>query len=216
MEHTGLFQDKKGGENRGTSLDYRQGKTKLQYFCLSCLLVLSGCLLPAPSRAAETLDRLFFTPQDRIYMEKLRWATPESVPPLLEQQEKTVTREDKPQIFTLGGTVTKKNGVQALWLNSLKYSGNNLPANVELRPPFTAGQILLQVPETGMSYALRPGQFVDIGNGQIKESYQRLPATPLTVSKPSPASSLSSKKPGTNIQPPEVPPPLNPRSKELP
>jgi hypothetical protein len=197
------------GERRSFPHHY-PGMMILQSLCLSCLLVVSGFLLPDVSLAAETMDRLFFSPQDRVYLEKLRWATPDSLSSLQEHNKTPAVTESKPQVFTLGGTVTKKNGVQALWLNSVKYNGTDLPANVELRPPFIAGQILLQVPETGSSYALRPGQSVDIGDGQIKESYQRPPATSATDAQPVPKSAPSSEGPAATVQPPKVIPPLKP------
>jgi hypothetical protein len=206
----GWFQGKKRERDRWTCLDHRQSITKFQSLCISCLLVASCCLLPGESLAAETLDRLFFTPQDRVYLEKLRWATPESRPPLPEHKENTAVTETKPKVFTLRGTVTKKNGVQAMWLNSVKYNGTDLPANVELRPPFIAGQILLQVPETGKSYALRPGQWVDIGDGQIKEAYQRAPVTSATDAKPVTKSAPLTEAPAKPVQVPKVPPPLKP------
>ena len=153
---------------------------------------------------------LFFTPQDRVYLEKLRWASPDSLSLMQKHPENAVVTEIKPQVFTLGGTVTKKNGVQAMWLNSLKYNGNDIPENVELRPPFIAGQILLQVPETGKSYALRPGQWVDIGDGQIKEAYQRAPVTSATDAKPVTKSAPLTEAPAKPVQVPKVPPPLKP------
>ncbi len=202
--------DKKETGERRTFPHHHPGMMILQSLCLSCLLVVSSCLLPGVSRAAETLDRLFFTPQDRVYLEKLRWATPDSLSSLQEHNKTPAVTESKPKIFTLEGTVTKKNGVQALWLNSVKYNGTDIPANVELRPPFIAGQILFQVPETGKSYALRPGQSVDIRDGQIKESYQRPPAASGTDAKPVSKSAPSSEGPAATVQTPKVTPPLKP------
>jgi hypothetical protein len=211
---TGWFPGKKRAKERRACLDDRQGMTKFPFLFISCFLVLSSHLLPGVTLAAETLDRLFFTPQNRDYLEKLRWITPESRPPQQEHKETTEATETKPQVFILGGMVTKKNGVQAMWLNSLKYNGTDLPTNVELRPPFIAGQILLQVPETGSSYALRPGQSVDIGDGQIKESYQRAPVTSATdsktVPKSAPLTEAASKPPPPPVQVLGVPPPLKP------
>jgi hypothetical protein len=167
--------------DRSNHVDYRRRMKNIKVQILSCLLVLSGCLaLPVPV-PGETLDRLFFTPQERAYLEKLRWGPPES--PL-----DTVT-EPKPQIFTLQGTVTKKGAVQAVWLNAIKYNRATLPENVELKPPFSAGQILIHAPETGKTYALRPGQTIDINDGRTRESYQKTPAGLPTKAKPGPEQS---------------------------
>ncbi|MBU1985916.1 MAG: hypothetical protein KJ846_01670, partial [Proteobacteria bacterium] len=95
------------------------------------LLILLICLSCPTAAGAETLGRLFFTPQDRVYLEQLRWASPESLPLIPEQQEEKVMAPDsKPAVITLGGTVTRSDGAQIVWLNGVSYNGADLPANV--------------------------------------------------------------------------------------
>ena len=142
---------------------------------ISCLLVLSCCLLLPVAATGDPLDRLFFTPQDRAHLEKLRWASAGARASGQNQSDNPKIAEDKPQFFALKGTVTKKSGFQALWLNDLKYTKTDLPVYVVPRSPFFAGQILLRMPETGKSYRLRPGQTLDITNGRIREAYEPAP-----------------------------------------
>ena len=98
-----------------------------------------------------------------------------------------------------------------MWLNSIKYTGTELPTNVDLHPPFIAGQILLHVPEKGTSYPLRPGQTLDINDGRIRESYERAPVASEAESKPvpEPAAPLT-EPPSGPVQVPGIPPPSKP------
>jgi len=144
-------------------------------FFVSCLLVLPSGLLFPVSVTGDTLDRLFFSPKDRAHLEQLRGTSSGSLTSGKNQQDVPKVTENKPQFFALKGTVTKKSGFQALWLNDLNYTRTDLPPYVKLHQPFLAGQVLLRVPETGKSYAIRPGQTLDINSGRIRESYEQAP-----------------------------------------
>lgn len=138
------------------------------------LALLVWVLWPSCSGAA-TLGRLFFTPQDRVYLEQLRWASPESLSAIPEQHPENMAASSgaKSAFVTLGGTVTRSNGAQVVWLNGVSYNKSAFPANVRVHQPFTAGQIELRVEEKGKLYPLRPGQTLDIGSKQVHESYER-------------------------------------------
>ncbi len=131
-------------------------------FCLSC-------------SQAETLGRLFFTPQDRVYLEQLRWAPVESLSSVSEQHQENVAApaDTKPAFLTFGGTVTRSNGEQVFWLNGVSCNRANLPVNVRVPQAFVTGRIELQVEEKGKLYSLRPGQTLDANSGQVRESYER-------------------------------------------
>lgn len=138
------------------------------------LLLLLLCLSYPSAAGAEALGRLFFTPQDRLYLEQLRWAPSESLPLIPEQQqEKMTTSDGRPAVITLDGMVKRSNGAQVVWMNGVSYNRTDLPANVRLPQPFTAGKIELRVMEKGKFYSLRPGQTLDIDSGHISESYER-------------------------------------------
>lgn len=152
-------------------------KCLLGIVAILALAVLSGG--PARSVHAEelVLDRLFFSPEDRVVLETLRESSSRSASPAVESKgKKEEVVEEKPQTFTLGGTVTGKSGVRAVWLNGRSYPSTALPVNVEVRKPYAAGQVVLQVPDNSKSYALRPGQTLYLGDGRIRESYERPPA----------------------------------------
>jgi len=138
------------------------------------------CLFCPSYLVAEPLGRLFYTEEERVSLERLRWASPEELSVMQEQHEVILperpTQPEKPPFVTLGGTMTRSDGRQIVWLNGVSYDRSQLPENVRVRQPFTAGQIDLRLPEKGKTHSLRPGQTLDVDSGQIHESYQR-PAT---------------------------------------
>ncbi len=165
------------------------------------LTLLSGN--PAGSVGAEEqgMDRLFYSPEDRAVLEILREAS--SRPVMSASEPKGKEKAEKgPQVFTLGGTVTRKNGVQSVWLNGRSYSSaTSLPANVRVDKPYVAGQVVLKVPETGKSYPLRPGQTVDINEGKIRESYERPPTAAAAATGTSTAAAETTAMPAAIVEP---------------
>lgn len=137
--------------------------------------------------AAAAMGRLFFTPEDRLYLERLRWTAPEDLPSIPEQQQEIVASpEDKPLVITLGGTVMRGNRGQLVWLNGVAYNKEDLPENVRLPHPVAAGQIEVQAPEQGKSYSLRTGQTLDMNSGQVSELHERKGEAPAAGEKSDP------------------------------
>jgi hypothetical protein len=141
-------------------------------------LIVSTCLLYPSCLVAEPLGRLFFTAEERVNLERLRWASPEEVSLIQEKQEvssEKLAQPENPSFVTLSGAMSRGNGRKTVWLNGVSYDRAQLPENVRVREPFTAGQIEFRVKEKGKTYSLRPGQTLDIENGRIRESHQRTP-----------------------------------------
>ncbi|HDR46356.1 MAG TPA: hypothetical protein ENN94_01495 [Geoalkalibacter subterraneus] len=140
------------------------------------VILLVGFLSPG-ALMAEQLGRLFFTPEERMVLEQMRRLSPDSsmvsVPEQQVEASVDATRDDKPAFITLSGTVTRSSGASVVWLNGASYKGKKLPENVQLPRPVTAGQIVFRVPEKGKSYLLRPGQTLDVANGEVRASYER-------------------------------------------
>lgn len=120
----------------------------------------------------EALDRLFFTPEERHYLEQLRWAAVDPSSPVTEKKETEVVSEEKPVFVSMGGMVKRGATVQAVWLNGAPRSVNALPSYVRLGSQGKVGQIDVTAPETGKSYSLRSGQTLELGSGRILESYE--------------------------------------------
>ncbi len=141
-------------------------------------LMVSVCLLYPSCLVAEPLGRLFFTEEERVILERMRWASPEKISRIQEKQEvaeEKPTQPEKSAFVTLSGVMTRSNGRQTVWLNGVSYDRSQLPENVRVRKPFTAGQVELRVEEKRKTYSLRPGQTLDIENGLIREAHQRVP-----------------------------------------
>lgn len=137
-----------------------------------CLLLYPSCLV------AEPLGRLFFTEEERVILERMRWASPDEISLMQEKQvvlSEKPAQPEKPAFITLSGVMTRSNGRQTVWLNGVSYDRSQLPENVRVREPFTAGQIELRVEEKRKTHSLRPGQTLDIENGLIREAHQRVP-----------------------------------------
>ena len=134
------------------------------------------CLFCPSYLVAEPVGRLFYTEEERVSLERLRWASPDEVLFIQEQQDvlpEMPAQPEKQSFVTLNGSMIRSRGRQIVWLNGVLYDRSQLPENVRMRQPFTAGQIELRVVEKGKTYPLRPGQTLDVESGQIHESYQR-------------------------------------------
>lgn len=144
-------------------------------------LLLSGAIAETAGAGEEMLARLFFSPEERAVLERLRKSAAE---PDVAAAIKEDVAEKKPRMITLGGTVTRKNRkngenvADAVWLNDRQYPTAGLPARVKVDNPVNPGEIVLLVPNTGKRYALRSGQTLDPDSGRITEVFEPLPQDP--------------------------------------
>jgi hypothetical protein len=174
-------------------------------------LLVSACLFTPSCLLAEPLGRLFFTEEERVNLERLRWASPEEVSHIQEKQEvesEKPAQPEKPAFVTLSGVMIRGNGRQTVWLNGVSYDRSQLPENVRVRKPFTAGQIEFRVVEKGKTYSLRPGQTLDVDSGLIREAHQRTPEVAAPTSESAPGA--DSMQAPVDAAPPSVPPATTP------
>ncbi len=141
------------------------------------LLIVIGGRVGSVNAEDPALDRLFYTSEERVILEILRESASHPPLPAVEsEQGKVEAAREKPQTFTLGGTVTGKGGVQAVWLNGRQYPQADLPVHVKVQKPYSSGQVVLRVEEKGKTYSLRSGQTLYLGEDRIREPYERPPA----------------------------------------
>jgi hypothetical protein len=129
-------------------------------------------LLLYHAAAAESLGRLFYTPQEREALEAQR-------------QAGAVAADAPPgNQVTLNGTVRRSGGKNTVWLNHApRYEREGGLSAVGKN-----GQALVRLPEMG-SVALKVGQTLDLSTGKITEGYQRVaPSEGLTASAKTPSS----------------------------
>jgi hypothetical protein len=154
---------------------------------LSC--VLAAVSAPLPVAAQEPLGRLFFTPAQRTSLDIARTRRARATL----SNERTEEAAPVTQTITYGGMVRRSDGKSTVWLNSRPVNDQEPVGGVSIvgrvRPD---GSITLQVPQSGRSVNLKPGQSVELLSGAIEEAYSRKPVQP----EPKPAA-----KPGAEAKP---------------
>jgi len=123
------------------------------------LLLLLAFALPAPVQAQE-LGRLFFTPEQRAALDARRKARVPDKPAAAVVVSPT-TRLD--------GFVRRSSGPSTVWVN-----GETLPESAAEAPRIQAGRagsprVSIGVGEGGRRAALRPGEVLDRGNGEVRD-----------------------------------------------
>lgn len=143
-----------------------------------CALAAAATSVPAP--AQERLGRLFFTPAQRASLDVAR-----------SQRARTALSTEKtdeeaapvPQTITYGGVLRRSDGKTTVWINNQpvhdRESAGAATIIGRVRPD---GSITLQVPQSGRSVILKPGQSVELLSGAVEEGYSRK----LEASKPEP------------------------------
>lgn len=130
-------------------------------------------LYSAPLQA-QTLGRLFTTQEERVELDGLRndpnygqvvaaeQAVPEGEPPPL------------PGNVTINGFVRRSNGRSATWVNGSRLlNGDSTREGIRLEMDDLAfGTVRLVLPNGLDVLALKPGQRLDVLEGQVMESYQ--------------------------------------------
>jgi hypothetical protein len=136
-------------------------------FC--CVLAAAATSAPAP--AQERLGRLFFTPAQRASLDVAR-----------SQRARTALATEKPeqeaapvpQTITYSGVLRRSDGKTTVWINNQpvqdRESAGAAAIVGRVRPD---GSVTLQVPQSGRSVTLKPGQSVELLSGAVEEGYSR-------------------------------------------
>lgn len=124
-------------------------------------------LLPPLAVAAQPLDRLFFTPEQRARMDVAR------------QQERGLRIEDEeapappPANIILNGVVTRSDGKATVWINNQPQSPEKASQAVGVEG--RGGQLKVTVPDARRGIPLKVGQSLDVASGKVEEVYRRAP-----------------------------------------
>ena len=127
---------------------------------MKLLCALSLVLLFAKSVEAQELGRVFFTPEQRAALDGRRKARVPDKPAAAVVVSPT-TRLD--------GFVRRSSGPSTVWVN-----GETLPENAPEAPRIQAGRagsprVSIGVGEGGRRAAMRPGEVLDRGNGEVRD-----------------------------------------------
>lgn len=117
----------------------------------------------AATAQAESLGRLFYTPEQRRLLDNARGQKVK-----LEEQ----TEEPAPEIVSLNGVVKRDDGHTTVWLNNRAVSDRKTTGGVTIHPQGTASDpVLFTIPQAERVVTLRVGQNLDVTTGHVVEPY---------------------------------------------
>src|SRR5687768_9334675 len=153
---------------------------------LGLLLMLAAALLPLPAAAQqqqEPMGRLFFTPAQRSSLDVARSQRARATLSTERTEEQPAVPQE--QTITYGGAVRRSDGKSTVWINGRPVTEQEAAAGATVVGRVGAdGSVSLQVPQSGRSVQLKPGQSIELLSGTIEEAYSRKPVAP--EAKPAP------------------------------
>lgn len=157
-------------------------------------LVLFALLTPLTVYGADTLGRLFFTPDQHSQLDTLRTKR------VVASQTK---EEPPPEVVTFNGIVRRSDGKTTVWVNNQALSEADLRDKPAIAGRVSRdGKILLQATQPGTARTqLKVGQSAELLSGQVAESYSASSAT-TRAPKPEPATKAAPTTAGKVSEPP--------------
>jgi len=147
---------------------------------------------PAAAQAPERLGRLFFTPAQRASLDVARSQRARAA---LSTEKPEQEATPVPQTITYSGVLRRSDGKTTVWINNQavhdRESAGAAAIVGRVRPD---GSVTLQVPQSGRSVSLKPGQSVELLTGAVEEGYSRRVEAP-TKPEPKPAANARTGKP---------------------
>ena len=123
------------------------------------LFLLAYCL-SIEAHAWDNLGRLFTTPEQRERIDAVRFGQQASDT----QPDRVVGQEVDRELWVFNGVLMGEDGHREVWIN-----GHRRDRGVSLR---LDGSVLLELPASGTSVRLKPGQAVDPLTGQVMEPWE--------------------------------------------
>lgn len=152
---------------------------------------LAAAAISVPASAQERLGRMFFTPAQRASLDVARSQRARAAV-ATEKSEQEAT--PVPQTITYSGVLRRSDGKTTVWINNQpvhdRESAGAAAIVGRVRPD---GSVTLQVPQSGRSVSLKPGQSVELLSGAVEEAYSR--RFEATKAEPNPAA-----KPAANAK----------------
>lgn len=138
-------------------------------FLMKLLSLICLCAFPWWVQA-ETLGRLFYTPEQRAMLDHVRKSTP-----LNASGEADTTSG---QGLSVGGVVTRSDGKRSTWVNG------RLEHDTASTSKQDRAQVRVQLPSGEVK--LKVGQSIDPATGQVAEGYRRVPPPKPAATQPAP------------------------------
>ena len=127
---------------------------------------LLGLAVPA---GAETLGRLFFSPDERAMLDQQR-----------QKGSSVVTSTEK---ITLNGIVQRSSGKTTTWINRLPQNENETPQGVTAQPGKTSKPSAVLLLPSGRQVQLKAGQTFDAARDRVREGYESAAPLPQDTAK---------------------------------
>ncbi|HEX9673853.1 MAG TPA: hypothetical protein VGA12_10495 [Burkholderiales bacterium] len=156
---------------------------------------LAATAVSVPASAQERLGRLFFTPAQRASLDVARSQRARAA---VATEKSEVEATPVPQTITYSGVLRRSDGKTTVWINNQpvhdRESAGAAAIVGRVRPD---GSVTLQVPQSGRSVSLKPGQSVELLSGAVEEAYSRRLEPPKPEPKPAakPAADAKSARP---------------------
>ncbi len=129
---------------------------------IAVAILVASWMVSAGGRAADPLERLFFTPAQRKALDAGKYASTQSAPvkPL-------------PKTVHLDGVVTRSDANRTIWINGKAYHGGS-PDGVQVNTsPATPSTTSIRIPGKTASSRVKVGQQLDLNSGRIREDFSR-------------------------------------------
>jgi hypothetical protein len=134
-------------------------------------MLLCALAVPAmPVAAQEAIGRLFFTPSQRASLDVARSQRARATLATERTEEQAAPAA---QTITYGGMVRRSDGKSTVWINNRPVHDNEPAGSAVVGRVRPDGSVSLQVPQSGRSVELKPGQSIELLSGAIEESYSR-------------------------------------------
>jgi hypothetical protein len=138
----------------------------------------------------ERLGRLFFTPAQRASLDVARSQRARAAV-ATERTEQEAT--PVPQTITYNGVLRRSDGKTTVWVNNQPVHDRESAGAAAIVGRVRAdGSVTLQVPQSGRSVTLKPGQSVELLSGNVEEGYARRLEGPKPEPKPAAKSAAKS------------------------
>jgi hypothetical protein len=166
--------------------------------CALAAAAASGQAAAQAAKPAEPIGRMFFTPAQRAQLDVARTQRARTTL-ATEKTEEVVTSAPVPQTITYDGVVRRSDGKSTVWINSRPVNDKEPAGGAFIVGRIHAdGAVSLQVPQSGRSVNLKPGQSIELLSGAIEERFVRKPAAPEPKPAAKPVADAKGVKPAAN------------------
>jgi len=136
-------------------------------------------MLAQPGYSQTGLQRLFTSPGLRAELDRrrLRSLQPQAVeedsmPTELVLEQLDTVQPIPDEIYEVGGSMRRNDGSYTIWINNRALDQEDLPPHIELLTPYSKGYVRIRDSDSGATFTVKPGQVLNLSQGELMESYQ--------------------------------------------